>query len=87
MPKPPRTVSGVRYTYSMNNNKNRKASRNLTFGDFIIKDGEKAMFLHYTGYPRSTRYGVYRTAFVQTPDGENVQWSFNQAGSVEIFGV
>lgn len=66
-------------------NTNKKPSQSLTFGDFFIFKGEKAMFLHRTGYPRNTRYGVYQTVWVQTPDGENVKWALNMAGSVELF--
>lgn len=69
----------------MNNNKNLKASRSLTFGDHFILNGERGFFLHYTGATRSTRYGVYQTAYVRNADSNIVKWSFNQAGSVEIF--
>lgn len=68
----------------MNTKTNRKASNALSHGDYFILNGERGKFLHYTGYPRSTRYGVYRTAFVMTPDSNIVKWSLNQAGSVEI---
>lgn len=73
------------YTSDMNNNENLKASSSLVLGDLFTYRGERACFLHYTGYARSTRYGVYRMAWVQTPDGQNVKWSLNQAGSVKTF--
>ena len=77
-------VGGARYTYSMNTNK--KATSTLSHGDYFIYRGERAKFLHYTGYPRHTRYGVYKMAFVMTPDSNIVKWSLNQAGSVEVTG-
>ena len=66
-------------------NINKKPSQSLTHGDMFVLNGERAVFLHYTGYPRSNRYGLYREAWVQTPDGHTVKWSLNQAGSVETF--
>lgn len=68
----------------MNTNTNRKASRTLTYGDYFTYRGERAMFLHFTGYPRSTRYGVYQSAWVRNTDSNMVKWSINMAGSVEV---
>ena len=65
-------------------NKNKKPSRSLTNGDYFTYRGERAKFLHFTGYPRNTRYGVYQEAFVMTPDSNIVKWSLNMAGSVEV---
>lgn len=66
-------------------NKNKKPTQHLVLGDDFSYRGERATFVEWVGYSRSTRYGVYRDVRVTNADGETVKWSLNLAGSVEVF--
>ena len=62
----------------------RKATTALSHGDYFISKGRRFKFLHHTGYPRSTRYGVYQDVWVQAASGGPQKIALNTAGSVEI---
>jgi hypothetical protein len=62
----------------------RKATSALSHGDYFVHQGSRVRFLHRTGYPRSTRYGVYQDAWVQGASGDPRKVALNTAGSVEI---
>lgn len=62
----------------------KRPASSLTHGVYFMKDGQRVKFLHYTGYPYSTRNGMYQQAWVLNSEGNPKKVSLNQAGSVEL---
>lgn len=50
----------------------------LVCDDYFSYRGERARFIRWIGATRQTRFGPFRTAEVQTPDGSVDQWSIDQ---------
>lgn len=66
----------------MNTTTLRKSPADLTTGDRVIYRREVGTFVGWTGWPRETTYGVFRTARIVNADGYTVFWSIDLHGTV-----
>lgn len=79
----PLTVGGCCYTYSMNNNKNLKATRTLVKGDVFTYRGRVGTYRSSRSYPFPRGGAMYVSAYIDTDNGIEC-WDLNQAGSVQV---